>query len=224
MESLTFRNGTKIKWNHGDDGGGSSHYHDFLKIIEPNGRYNRCLEWCAGCSAIGFSLLDAKIVNELVLMDKYLPALEQALVNAKNNNFDKVSIYNIDKIQNLPLTEKFDLIVCNPPHIWDKDNFLFETKKTWEQNGYLDSLTEKDIATLERLMVDVDLNIHKEFFSNIKNYMTDDGDIFISETDPNKEVMSMINDNGFKIINQKIGKNLSESAGNNPAYIFHLKK
>ena len=34
MESLTFENGTHINWNRGDDGGGSTHYVDFLNAIK----------------------------------------------------------------------------------------------------------------------------------------------------------------------------------------------
>lgn len=222
MNHLTFKNGTFIEWNHGDDGGGSTHYHDFLKLISNTGKYNRCLEWCAGCSAIGFSLLDAKIIDELVLMDKYKPALDKALENAKNNNFQNVFIYHLDKIQNLPSTEKFDLIVANPPHVWYEERFLEQTKETWRENGHLDSLTQSDIDTLNRLLVDANLAAHKEFFENIKKYLKNNADIFISETDPSEELMSLIENSGLTILNKHVGEELTKSAGTF-AYIFHLR-
>lgn len=173
MLSLKFENGTFMEWNPGDDGGGSTHYIDFLNAIPKNSKFKKCLEWCAGCSAISFSLLDANIVEELVLLDVYKPALEQALLNAKNNNFTKVKAYNIDCISKLPIDEKFDLVVSNPPHTVD---FSF-----FEQMDAT-NFTEKEISDIERLTVDKNWKIHQEFFSNISKYLNPGAEIYISES------------------------------------------
>lgn len=135
MDKLTFKNGIHIEWNHGDDGGGSVQYADFINAIGSQKTYNKCLEWCAGLSAITYSLFDEKIINEAVLMDIHEPALQQAMLNAKNNNLlDKIKYYVCDEVKKLPSTEKFDLVVGNPPHsmhgFWLVDGVNEEDRKS----------------------------------------------------------------------------------------------
>jgi len=173
--SLTFENGTHISWEMGDDGGGASnaHYVDFLNAIGKEKKYNNCLEWCAGLSAVAFSVLDANIAEKAVLMDFYEPALVRAQENAhKNNMGDRVSIRVCNKISMLPETDKFDLVVANPPQT-DKDQWL-----NWNWTYKHLSQEQKDI--MYRVCVDKDWESHKEFFKNITKYLTPNADIYIS--------------------------------------------
>jgi methylase of polypeptide subunit release factors len=165
MTSLTFANGLMIEWGRGDDGGGSTQYTDFLAAIPPGMHYARCLEWCSGLSAIGFSLLDAGIIDELVLMDVYKPALDKALDNAYKNGFTKkVRAYHCNQIGLLPTEEKFDLVVGNPPHT------PMYTVNESDKND-----------NVERITVDYDWKIHSEFFANIHKHLNHNSEILLSE-------------------------------------------
>lgn len=215
QQSLTFKNGTTIKWNHGEDGGGSTQYKDFLQVVPSDKKYKRCLEWCAGLSAIAFSLLDAKIIDELVLMDKYKPALDQAMLNAKLNNFDKVKSYHCDKISDIPIHEKFDLIVANPPHCMDSSGLKWAL-----ENKHMDL---EDLPLHERLVIDTNWKIHEEFFSNITRYLNDNAELFISENHQHTTLIKFIEEAGLKILNFYNADELNSSGGGSNSIIMHLK-
>lgn len=209
-KTLTFKNGLHIEWNRGDDGGGSEQYLDFLDSIPADKKYNRCLEWCAGLSAIAFSLLDAKLINECVLMDIYEPALLKAMENANNNNLsEKVTYYVCDEIKKLPLTDKFDLIVSNPPHSNHSD---------WHVDGKLVEVTENH----KRLTVDKNWKIHEEFFSNVTNYLNDGADVLLSETDAHNELIEMASKNSLQYIGS-YPANILKKYSNANAVIMHFK-
>lgn len=161
--TLKFQNGIEIEYDTFDDGGGSEQYVDFLEYLQSTGKkYKHCLEWCSGLGAIGYSLLDAGICETITFVDKYEPAIHKALKNAEKNNVkDKVQAYQSDAISKLPKHLKFDLIVANPPH---QLNAVYS-------NEYL-----------QRIMVDKNWEIHKEFFANISSYLQPNCDIILSET------------------------------------------
>jgi len=181
-----FKNGTHIKWNRGDDGGGSTQYLDFLNIFLQNKKtYNNCLEWCAGLSAIAFSLLDAKVVDKVALMDKYKPALDTAMANAIANNLgDKVTIYHLEEINKLPAHERFDLVVANPPHV---------PFHSYREGDHTHESDEHGI----RMVIDQDWATHKEFFASIVNYLTDGAEVYLSEIYERAEFVAMAKEAGL---------------------------
>lgn len=188
MDDLKFKNGIHIKWNPGDDGGGSTQYIDFLDTIGTEKKYNNCLEWCAGLSAIAFSLVDANIVENIVLMDLYEPALIKAQENAVSNNIvDKVDIRICDKINMLPLTDKFDLVVANPPHS--------------PVNGITNiPNSQKEYDACLRITIDKDWELHKEFFKNITTYLNTNADVYISETERLDSIVTWAKEVGLNLM------------------------
>jgi len=181
-EQFTIDNGIVLHNIRNMDGGGSTHYRDFLEIIKLKGKshYNKVLEWCAGPGFIGYALLGNKMCEHVVLMDKYQPAIESCIETAVANNLtEHVTTYVADEIGKLPETEKFDLVLGNPPHMWNRDIFLRETEQTWKQNGH--NLRQENIDILERLLLDHGQYIHIEFFKNIGKYLLPNADLFISE-------------------------------------------
>lgn len=209
--SLKFKNGTFIEWNYGDDGGGSEQYKDFLTVIPAEAKFKKCLEWCAGLSAISFSLLDAGIVDEVVLMDKYEPALLQAQYNAKNNGFDNVKYYHYDKISDLPEAEKFDLVVANPPHCVSDEGIKLT----------MNSSTNFDLNV--RLIVDQDWKIHKEFFTNIVKYLNNGAELYISENGLHTELLQYIKDAGLTLVKIYDADMLDKATTKNTSVIMHMK-
>lgn len=202
------------------DGGGSTQYKDFLQMISSRGRtkYSRALEWCSGPGFIGFSILGNNICDHLVLMDIHEPAINSCNQTASSNLIsDKVSTYNIDAISKIPVEEKFDLVVGNPPHSWDQDIFVSEIKKTWENNGHLDTLTQDDLDNMGRLTVDHGQNIHIEFFKNIGKYLLPNADLFISEASNSKmmpEIIKCARDNNLIFIGEQPMPSMQATAPN----------
>jgi methylase of polypeptide subunit release factors len=207
MESLTFKNGTHIKWNPGDDGGGSSHYPDFLNAIGNDKKYKKGLEWCSGLSAVAFSLIDSKICENFVLMDIYEPALTKAKQNAEDNNIgDNITYYVCDSIHKLPKTEKFDLVVANPPHCIDGD-WIVESPNS---------------ETIHRLTIDLNWNLHKEFYENIVDYFNPGADLYISQICRHTIIDEYIKNSGLVLIEEFPAKYLSIDSKTN-AFIAHFR-
>ena len=213
MDNLKFKNGIHVKWDFGDDGGGSKHYVDFLNVIGTEKKYNNCLEWCAGLSAIGFSLVDAGIAKNIVLMDIYEPALIRAQENAKNNNIiDNVSIRVCDTIDSLPNTDKFDLVVSNPPH---------SNSDHWIEELYSES-TQLEKDWMYRMTVDKDWELHKEFFKNITKYLNPNADLYISEVYQNSHFVDWAKEVGLNVIEVFPSPMLSISS-RTEAIIYHFR-
>lgn len=211
IEQLTFENGMKIEWVRGLDGGGPTQYTDFLNYLKVGKRkYTHCLEWCAGLGAIGYSILDAGICDQLSLLDLYEPAQEWAITNAHNNNIT-VNFYLTDTINKIPQGTKFDLVVANPPHCVDIKHILGAS-----------CASETDRDTITRLTLDQDWAIHKEFFSNISKYLVPGADIILSETDKHYDLISSAENNGLTFITAVPASALAEFSTIH-AVLMHFK-
>ena len=168
-----------------------------------------------GNSNISFSLLDAGIINELVLIDIYKPALEQALVNAKNNNFNNVSYYHSNTISTIPNFEKFDLVVANPPHSPDDTGIRLNF-----ENG---KINEEDFLIHTRLVVDQDWKIHKDFFANITKYLNNGAELYISENHKHPQILNCAIQSGLTLVHIYDAEELNRSGGGPGSVILHFK-
>lgn len=189
LETYTFENNLTINWERGLDGGGSDQHKDFLNYLKKSGKkYKHCLEWCAGLGAIGYSILDAGICETITFMDKYEPAKRVALENAELNNIsDKVFAFTVDNINDLPTDLKFDLVVANPPHV---------PQELWHSK----SQSEEEYKINSRLIVDLNWEIHREFFSNIKKHLAPGADIILSEIGIIEQHISMAKENDLTYV------------------------
>jgi methylase of polypeptide subunit release factors len=203
---VTLRSNISINYPKELDGGGVSQRHDFIKVLGLVGKqkYQNCFEWCAGFGGIGYEILGHDLCEKLHFSDCYRPAIENLRETAiKNNLSNKVNVYLSDTIQKIPVTELFDLVVANPPHRPDKDGFL---NYLIEAHGYknLDDLMASNLRfwvdAWLRLIVDDGMKIHEEFFRNIKNKITPDSDIFLSEVSYGDELQNMVSKNGFVLV------------------------
>ena len=209
---LTFTNGISIEWGVADDGGGSQQYLDFLEVVPTSKKYIKCLEWCAGLSSISFSLLDRKNVEECVLMDIFEEALINAKKNAVSNNISsKINYYVCDEIKKIPKTEKFDLVVANPPHA---------SSSLWHDPS--DNVLKEIEGHHRRLVVDKDWTIHREFFENIPLYLLPGADLYISEVDFHYPLLEMAEKNNLKFVTAYPAKELAK-VSNPTALIMHFK-
>ena len=149
-------------------------------------------------------------------MDCYKPAINNCMENAKRNKVeDRVEFYHTDKVANINNSEKFDLVVGNPPHSFDYVQ--------WAQSQLtLERPTQQDFPYWDntvRIDVDKDMLIHKEFFDNIRDKLTDDADIFISEVGDKNPVIKYAKSLGYELVavwNMR-------SMNNNTGDILHLR-
>lgn len=167
-------NGLKLVYPNLLDGGGDNYKQGILDAIKEHGvkkRYKRSYEWCSGHGIINYYLYDQGICTAMVFSDVYFAAIDNVNLTAKLNGIEnRVTAYQAGSVANLPLTEKFDLVVSNPPHC---------PEKSLTDAG----LDHNDLCydNAKRLVVDEDWGIHRDFFANIKIRLADDADIFLWE-------------------------------------------
>ncbi len=163
-------NGLTVYWTIGLNGGGINQRHDFVDAVKKTGKvkYKRAFEWCSGPGYIGYNMIDLGICEHIVFSDLYEPAIDFVNITAAKNNIEgKVTAYLADEIKKIPTTEKWDLVVANPPHIFNQ--------------AQLDVMKDDpEMKDNIRILFDIDYKIHTEFFQNITNYLELGADLYIS--------------------------------------------
>jgi methylase of polypeptide subunit release factors len=150
---------------------------EFVKVINLLNRhpYNNCFEWCSGLGGIGFEILGKGLCEHITFSDYYYVAIDNCLYNATRNNItSQVTGYVSPTISDIPNCKQWDLVIGTPPHCFDGDeyiNYLNNTNKDLQG-----SLTASNWA---RLTIDDGMEIHKEFFQNIRERLTDNADVLI---------------------------------------------
>ena len=169
------------------DGGGTTFGQDYLSVFAdryPGRVFNRAYEWCSGPGFIGFSLLSHGICKTLCLSDLYDPSITAAEITIDydtNQCRDRVTAYLCKDVGLIPKHEQFDLIVANPPHFND--------------------ITMNDYTGI-RISKDINWQAHRNFFNNIKQYLTSDGIILLQEHIHGAKLddfSNMIEENGLQI-------------------------
>jgi methylase of polypeptide subunit release factors len=163
------------------DGGGTSFGQQYVPVVRNHfGRVGHLFEFCAGPGFIGFSLLAHGLCDKLTLADINPDAVALCRETVRRNKLeDRVSVYVSDGLKDIPESEKWDLVVGNPPH------FVCEDERTYA--GYI-------------RRYDPNLRIHKEFYKDISRHLAPKGVVLLQE---NREGMppelftDMINENGL---------------------------
>jgi len=182
-------NGINVYYYPENDGGGRYFGQDYIRVIKekyPGKTFNNCYEWCAGPGFIGYALLSNNLCNHLYLTDIWPPAIVDARVTQSYlqddlKNCVRAEIF--EKIEFLPNSWKFDLIVANPPHY---HNIVHPDNNT------------------NRIGLDSNWDIHKEFYKHIGSHLNDDGIILIQESYDSSSLDTfkyMIEENGLEITN-----------------------
>lgn len=145
------------------DGGGTSFGQDFIPIIRKHfGKVGRICEFCSGPGFIGFSLLAHGLCDSLCLVDINKDAIEACNHTIKQNGLSsRVKAYVSNGLKDVPKSEKWDIIVSNPPHL---------------------SGTEKEYG-FDIIAIDPKWRIHKEFYENAAKYLKPGGSILFVEND-----------------------------------------
>jgi hypothetical protein len=104
------------------DGGGSTFGQDYIPLLREWGvpKQGRAFEWCSGPGFIGFSLLGHGLCETLCLADINPQAVEACRRTIERNKLGtRVAVYHSNNLAGIPATEKWDLVVSNPPHFVD---------------------------------------------------------------------------------------------------------
>ena len=99
-------------------GGGERYGQDYLAQVGRHmGPVERLFEWCAGPGFIGFALLAQGLCRSLCLADVNPAAVAACRETVRRNGIeDRVAVYQSDCLDAIPPTERWDLVVGNPPH------------------------------------------------------------------------------------------------------------
>lgn len=170
-----------IRYRQELDGGGSEFGQDYISYFNARGmpRQKRIFEWCCGPAFIGFSLLGNALCETLCLADINPEAVASCRRTVRVNGLgDRVSVYQSDNLKDIPQSEKWDVVVGNPPHFIDQ---------------YIGDLRAHD----------PDWRIHREFFATIGNFLNVGGVVVLQENNRGSTVQTfrqMIEQNGLKIV------------------------
>jgi hypothetical protein len=174
--------GINISYRPELDGGGTSFGQDFLPFFRARGmpKQKRAFEWCSGPAFIGFSLLGNGFCETLCLADINPRSVASCRNTVEVNGLgDRVSVYESNNLRNIPASEKWDLVVSNPPHFIDEAH-----------EGQL-------------LAHDPQWQIHREFFQTVGNFLAPAGVVVLQENNAGSTVESfrqMIAEAGLKIV------------------------
>jgi methylase of polypeptide subunit release factors len=180
------------------NGGGDSQWSAFHQAIKLYGKssYNKGLEWCAGMGLLGFECLLNNICKEITFNDHYDLAVKSCIDSAKELNVDnRIKTHLSSTLADLPDNEIYDFIIGNPPHVFEKDQFVKSTRE-WAPD-----VSEASITQSCRMVLDSDGGIHKNFFENVRSHIHADTDIFLSGSITNiEQIKKMAQDSDLEII------------------------
>lgn len=168
-----------------------------LKYIEQNmdGRKVKVLDMCTGSGCIAISIKKFAANTDVTAVDLSEKALEVAENNAKQLDA-KVTFIHSDLFENV--TEKYDIIVSNPPYISKSDiETLMDEVKNHEPMMALDG--DED-----------GLKFYRNISERLNEYLSEDGMVFYEiGYDQGKTVPEILRRYNFKDIN--VYKDLSEN-------------
>jgi len=217
IDTIRLKSGIMIKHPKKIDGGGLYFRDDLIEVIKKTGKYvyNRGFEWCAGFGVLGYEMLGLGICNYIVFSDMFEPAIENCKQTAKNNNLSNyVTTYLTPNIADIPDSEKWDLVISNPPH----SDITYEDFKADMLNKNSE-MFDFILENTARLVIDPDFKIHGEFFNNISKHLTADADVYLIENHYYEKMEHMAKVNNLKLVGMYPMKDKSMQNG----VILHFK-
>jgi len=168
------------------DGGGPRTWPDFVRMTKEHvGPVNHAYEWCAGPGYIGFALLGSGLCEKLTVADINPDAVAACRETVRRNGLeDRVNVYLSDNLAGIPATEKWDLIIGDPPH------FPAPLQRHIDDGFVLRS-------------VDHDWNVHRGFFGTVKQHTKPGTHLLLSESrvagDNEELIVGMVENAGFEL-------------------------
>lgn len=175
----------RIAWTDDLDGGGSSFGRSFVPVTRHLfGKTGRVFEFCAGPGFIGFYLLAEGLCDSVCFSDINPKAVEMLEHTIKLNGLEsRASVYLSDGLSDIPDSEKWDLVVSNPPHFFSESH-------------------EDHLNDLRR--VDSQWHVHSEFYTNIRRHLNIGASILFQENylgSSESTFAEMLDRNSFVLVN-----------------------
>lgn len=150
------------------DGYGTTLALPFLEAVRAvaERRYRRCFEWCSGPGFLAITLWRAGLADELVLADKN-PAVRPWVEKTRRANDLPLTYYESDNFEAIPQTERFDLVIANPP------NYCRLNPEHPAYLGLRDDPRPNDPGWA----------IHDAFYARVADYLEPGADLFVSEVE-----------------------------------------
>lgn len=144
------------------DGGGRNFGQDFIPVVKDIfGKVPKICEFGSGPGFIGFSLLAHGLCESLCLIDVNPEAVRMCKKTIDEYKLeDRVSVYLSDGLSDVPSSEKWDLVVSNPPHFMDGSNI------------------PPDLVVR---VVDPNFSIHKQFYGDVGKFLKPNGSVLFIE-------------------------------------------
>lgn len=176
----------KLRYKHIDvryslhlNGGGIVFSHEFVRLVRTRiGKVGHVCEYCCGPGYIGFHLLAEGLCDRLTLTDVNPRAVEAVKATIRDNHLeDRVAVYQSDALSGLPESEKWDLVVGNPPWVLAQGRDI----KVFDPGG----------------------RVHREFFERARRHLNPGGSVLFIEggefTDPD-DFRPMMEASGFEFV------------------------
>lgn len=197
-------NDIDVYYTNETNGGGNAFAEDYCNAINglyPDQTFENAFEWCSGPGFIGYALMSAGLCKRITLNDVHQPALDMAeITRLKNINYtDKISIYQGSTIDSIPESEKFDLVVANPPH--------YSSRHTATTSLGFDKLGITISGHQAEILIDKNWQAHTNFYKSIKKRLAPDGIILIQENQTGSpyrigNFVQMIENAGLRVTGQ----------------------
>jgi methylase of polypeptide subunit release factors len=184
------------------DGGGARYGQDYVPFVTRElGRQGRAFEWCAGPGFIGFSLLGHGLVESLCLADLNPAAVEACRETIRRNGLDGVvDVYESDCLDGIAASERWDLVVGNPPHS-GSDEVRLEIKRP------------------PMVYQDVGWQLHERFYATVGAHLAPGGNVVIQENlkfSSPETFQPMVDRNGLRFVESA----LCETPEGNSLYYY----
>ena len=153
----------------------ASDYCNAIKGLYPSRVFKNALEWCSGEGLTGYAMLANGLCDRITFNDFYQPALDTIeTTKLKNTKYsDKISIYPGSTLVNIPESEKFDLVVANPPTYLS--SYFASKSLEYDKIGRTFSAREAEI------LIDNRWHARTSFYNEIKKRLAPDGVMLIQE-------------------------------------------
>jgi 16S rRNA G966 N2-methylase RsmD len=103
--------------------GGTTFGQNLIPFLKGRGmpKAQRAFEWCSGAGFVGFSALANGLCETVALADISNEAIKACRHTiAKNGLQQRAAAYVSDNLRDIPASEKWDLVLGNPPHHADE--------------------------------------------------------------------------------------------------------
>jgi len=169
------------------DGGGPRFGQMFVEqVIERSPRVEHLFEWCAGPGFIGFSLLACGFCERLTLADvnpDAIAAVEETL--RRHDLTERVAVHLSDNLKGIPRTERWDMVVGNPPH-------------------FPEALPRHVADGFVLRSVDPGFRLHREFYREIGSFLNPGATIMLVEStvagDHRAVFQEMLTENALELV------------------------